>query len=51
MTTPRSRLGGILTVFGDAIAAAAAVSEGRQPRAKNLRGLGIDPRQFRTIRL
>ncbi|WP_192856847.1 hypothetical protein [Manganibacter manganicus] len=45
-----SRLGGFLALFGDAIAAASAVSCGRQPDADNLRGLGIDARQFRRIR-
>lgn len=45
-----SRLSGFLTLFGDAIAAASAVTCGRQPDSANLRGLGIDARQFRRIR-
>ena len=39
----------VLTVIGDALASASAVQQGRQPKAKNLRGLGIDPTQFRKI--
>ena len=39
----------ILTVIGDALATAAAVQQRRQPTAKNLRGLGIDPAEFRKI--
>ena len=50
MSTTRTRIGDILTLIGDAIATAAAVGEGRQPKARNLRGLGIDPKQFREIR-
>ena len=51
MSTRRIRLGEILTIIGDAIATAAAVERGHQPKARNLRGLGIDPEQFRKIRL
>jgi hypothetical protein len=51
MSTNRTRIGEILSVIGDAIATAAAVRNGRQPKARNLRGLGIDPEQFRKIRL
>jgi len=47
--TTRSFVSEILTVIGDALATASAVQQGRQPKAKNLRGLGIDPAQFRTI--
>jgi hypothetical protein len=46
----RARLGELFTVFGNAIAAASAVSQGRQPAARDLRGLGIDPEQFRQIK-
>lgn len=41
----------VLGIIGDAIVTAAAVSNGYQPKARNLRGLGIDPKQFRNIRL
>jgi hypothetical protein len=51
MSTNRTRLGEIFTIIGDALATAAAVSNGHQPKARNLRGLGIDPEQFRKIRL
>lgn len=47
--TKRSALSEILQIMGDALATAAAVRQGRQPRARNLRGLGIDPEQFRQI--
>jgi hypothetical protein len=47
--TRHSLVSEILTVIGDAVATAAAVQQGRQPKAKNLRGLGIDPAQFRKI--
>ncbi len=49
-TNSRSRIGRIVTLLGDAIAAASAVSHGRQPQAGNLRGLGIEPAHFRSIR-
>jgi hypothetical protein len=39
----------VLTIIGDALAAAASVRAGRQPEARHLRGLGIDPEQFRKI--
>ena len=39
----------ILTVIGDALASASAVQQGRRPKADNLRGLGIDPAEFRKI--
>lgn len=39
-----------LSAFGDAIAAGSAVDSGRRPAAHNLRGLGIDPEQFRNIK-
>lgn len=44
-----NRITRIVELFTDAIAAAAAVETGHQPRAKNLKGLGIDPEQFRKI--
>lgn len=46
----RSAIVEIISVMGDALAAAAAVRQGRQPRAHNLLGLGIDPEQFRRIK-
>ncbi len=47
----RTTLTQVLGIIGDAIVTAAAVSNGHQPKARNLRGLGIDPQQFRKIRL
>jgi hypothetical protein len=44
------KIGEFFQVLGNAIAAASAVSHGRQPRARDLRGLGIDAEQFRKIR-
>lgn len=44
-----SRIGGALTTFRSAIAAASAVDNGRQPKARDLRALGIDPELFRRI--
>lgn len=49
-THSRSRIGRIMMVLGDALAAASAASHGRQPHANNLRGLGIDPAHYRSIR-
>jgi len=46
----RSVLAEFVNVFGNAVAAASAVSHGRQPKARDLRALGIDPAQFRSIR-
>ena len=46
----RARLGEFFSVFGSAIAAAAAVDNGRQPAAHDLRTLGIDPERFRQIK-
>ncbi len=45
----RTTFAEIITIMGDALAAAASVRQGRQPDARNLRGLGIDPEQFRQI--
>ncbi len=50
MTTKRTTLREVLDLIGDAIATAAAVRGGHQPNSRNLRGLGIDPEQFRKIR-
>ena len=47
--TRHSLVSEILTVIGDALASASAVQQGRQPKANNLRGLGIDPAEFRKI--
>lgn len=45
----RSTIAEIMSVMGDALAVAAAVRQGKQPAARNLRGLGIEPEQFRQI--
>jgi hypothetical protein len=50
MSRKQTRIGRIVSIIGDAIATAAAASQGHQPKARNLRGLGIDPKQFREIR-
>ena len=47
--TRHSLVSEILTVIGDALASASAVQQGRCPKADNLRGLGIDPAEFRKI--
>jgi hypothetical protein len=50
--TPRSALsaiGGFLEVFGSAVAVSRAVDANRQPSARHLRALGIDPQAFREI--
>ena len=44
-----SALGGFFEVFGSAVAASRAVEASRQPRANDLRTLGIDPVAFRKI--
>ena len=41
----------LVVAFGAARAVSAAVAAHRQPSAQALRILGIDPDQFRTIRL
>ncbi|EHK59030.1 hypothetical protein [Allomesorhizobium alhagi] len=46
----RARLGEFFNLFGSAIAAASAVENGRQPAARDLRALGIDPARFRQIK-
>ncbi len=45
----RAGFGEVFSLIGDAIAAAAAVRDHRQPDAQTLRRLGIDPEQFRQI--
>jgi hypothetical protein len=42
-------LGGLLEVFGSAVAVSQAVDANRQPSAHHLRALGIDPIAFRKI--
>ena len=42
-------LGGLLEVFGSAVAVSRAVEANKQPRASDLRTLGIDPIAFRKI--
>jgi hypothetical protein len=51
MTTrnPFAALGDFFEVFGSAIAASRAVEARKQPRASDLRTLGIDPAAFRKI--
>lgn len=44
-----SRVGGLVAHIGSAAAAAGAVQCGRQPRARDLKTLGIDAEQFRSI--
>jgi len=39
-----------MSIFGSAIAAASAVNQGREPNARDLNALGIDPEKFRQIR-
>lgn len=51
MSSKPSALRQFFAVVGDAVAVSAAVRIGRQPAAHNLRGLGIDPKRFREIRL
>jgi hypothetical protein len=42
-------LGSFFEVFGSAVAASRAVEANKQPRASDLRTLGIDPIAFRKI--
>lgn len=44
-----SALASLFEVFGSAVAASQAVEASRQPRASDLRKLGIDPAAFRKI--
>ena len=39
----------ILSVIGNALATRRPSSQGAEPKARNLRGLGIDPAEFRKI--
>lgn len=49
-TRSRTTFGELIGIFGSAIAAASAVNHGRQPNARDLRALGIDPERFREIK-
>lgn len=49
MTRKPSLFRDLFNMFGAANAAAAATHESRTPRARDLRTLGIDPKQFHTI--
>jgi hypothetical protein len=42
-------IGGFLEVFGSAVAVSRAVDANRQPSARHLRTLGIDPKAFGEI--
>ncbi len=44
-----ARIGNLLDVFGSAVAAARAVEANRQPSARDLDVLGIDPKAFAKI--
>lgn len=52
MNTQRTfaRIGELFDIFGSAVAASRAVEGNRQPEARHLRKLGIDPTAFRNIR-
>ncbi|GLS31620.1 hypothetical protein SAMN04488498_102220 [Mesorhizobium albiziae] len=50
MTTRRTATPGFFEIVGSAIAAAAAANNGRSPRNRDLRVLGIDPAQYHSIR-
>ena len=47
--TTRNTLAAIFEVFGSAVAVSRAVEARRQPRASDLRMLGIDPTEFGKI--
>jgi hypothetical protein len=49
MNRKPSLLRDLFGMFGAANAAAAATHESRTPRARDLRALGIDPRQYHAI--
>lgn len=54
MSTPRKNkffatLETFVTVFGSAASVSAAVEGGRAPKAKHLRNLGINPKDFPSI--
>ncbi|MER2534698.1 MAG: hypothetical protein ABTQ31_05985 [Rhizobiaceae bacterium] len=44
-----SAVGNFLDVFGSAVAASRAIEAGRQPRARDLKALGINPDSFARI--
>ena len=46
---PLGRIGVLVRTFGSAVAVSRAVEANRQPRASDLRMLGIDPTEFRKI--
>lgn len=45
-----SAISGFFDVFASAISVSHAVESRRQPKARDLRNLGIDPAAFRDIR-
>jgi hypothetical protein len=45
----RSRIAGLAGLLGHAAAAGSAVGDGRRPKARDLKALGIDPRAFGEI--
>ena len=47
----KTGIGEFLNIMGSAINAAAAVEVGRRPRPQDLQQLGIDPVQFRSVKL
>lgn len=54
MTTTRKpnligRIGGFIDIFGSAVAVTGALQGGRQPKANDLKALGIEPAQFRSM--
>lgn len=49
MTRKSSLFHDLFSMFGAANAAAAATHESRTPRARDLKTLGIDPRQYHAI--
>jgi hypothetical protein len=50
MTNRKPVTSGFFDIIGSAIAAAAATNNGRKPRNRDLRILGIDPEQFHRIK-
>lgn len=44
-----NRVGGFIDFVGSAAAVTSAVENGRDPRARDLKALGIEPEQFRSI--
>ncbi|MBX3577214.1 MAG: hypothetical protein KF723_08390 [Rhizobiaceae bacterium] len=47
---PLVALGGFLELINSVMAVASATSDGRNPRSRDLRAIGIDPAQFRQIK-